>query len=246
LHFDRSRAGEGSLWVGLNRMARKTRKAITRKTAALSGGESANGTAPGGLRERLISAASAVFEERGYLKASTLEIARRARASKRDLYAIFDSKQALLIACITTRAARMRRPLEFPLPENSKSLEQMLQRFASTALREICVPAVLNLYRLAISESAESPHIGRLLEVNGRRPNRAALARLMAQAQSAGSVGRGDPTTMVEQFLGLLWDDLWVRMLLRLAGPPDEKEIQRRSRHATRALLTLYPPTGVS
>jgi AcrR family transcriptional regulator len=43
--------------------------------------------------------------------ASTLEIATRAKVSKRDLYALFGSKRAMLAACIKERAARMRQPL---------------------------------------------------------------------------------------------------------------------------------------
>ena len=60
-------------------------------------------------RERVLTAAFATFRKHGFSGASTLEIARRAQVSKRDLYALFGSKHAMLTACIGERTRRMRR-----------------------------------------------------------------------------------------------------------------------------------------
>src|SRR5579872_5966383 len=46
----------------------------------------------------ILGAAFSVLMERGYAGASTLEIARRARVSKRELYAAFGSKEGILAA----------------------------------------------------------------------------------------------------------------------------------------------------
>src|SRR5215468_9606024 len=51
-------------------------------------------------RRALLEAAYSVLMERGYAGASTLEIARRARVSKRELYAEFGSKSGMLQALI--------------------------------------------------------------------------------------------------------------------------------------------------
>ena len=61
------------------------------------------------VRRRILEAAFSAFMERGFVEASTLEIATRARASKRELYALFGSKQDMLIACIGERLAVPRR-----------------------------------------------------------------------------------------------------------------------------------------
>src|SRR5207244_13307771 len=74
------------------------------------------------LRQRILDAAFAAFVERGYTDASTLEIATRARVSKRELYACFATKEAMLAACIKARAARMRRPLELPRIDSRQGL----------------------------------------------------------------------------------------------------------------------------
>ena len=50
------------------------------------------------VRERILEAAFAAFMESGYATTSTLEIATRARVSKRELYALVGNKQEMLIA----------------------------------------------------------------------------------------------------------------------------------------------------
>jgi hypothetical protein len=45
---------------------------------------------------------------------------------------------------------------------------------------------------------------------------------------------------MAEQFFALLWGALRVQLLLHLAAPPDEAEVQRRAQAAAEALLRLH------
>jgi AcrR family transcriptional regulator len=53
----------------------------------------------------ILAAAFSVLMDQGYAGASTLEIATRAKVSKRELYAEFGSKQGILEALIATTAA---------------------------------------------------------------------------------------------------------------------------------------------
>jgi len=57
-------------------------------------------------RERIIDAAFRAFMKNGYATTSTLEIATRARVSKRELYSLVGNKQEMLVACISERAKR--------------------------------------------------------------------------------------------------------------------------------------------
>src|SRR4051794_32332595 len=81
------------------------------------------------LRERILNAAFTTFVERGYTGTSTLEIATRAKVSKRELYAEFGSKQAVLKAGIEMTAQRMRQPLELPSVGDQRALKAVLIRF---------------------------------------------------------------------------------------------------------------------
>jgi len=194
-------------------------------------------------RERVLKAAFAVFRKRGFSGASTLEIATRAKVSKRDLYELFGSKQAMLTACIKERAAGMRQPLELkaPVPANDAAVAATLAEFGTSVLRTASHPDVLTVHRLAIAESDRAPEIARTLDRNGREANHAALTDWLAQAQ--GLMGAGDPAAMAAQFLAILWGGgLLIQLLLRVREPPSEEEIKSRAQAATRALLALYAP----
>src|SRR5499426_4391771 len=66
----------------------------------------------GPIRERILNAAFSLFAESGFSSTSMLDIVTRARVSKRDLYALFQNKHAVLAACIQERTGRIRRPLD--------------------------------------------------------------------------------------------------------------------------------------
>jgi AcrR family transcriptional regulator len=195
-------------------------------------------------RERALKAAFAVFRKRGFSGASTLEIATRARMSKRDLYALFGSKDAMLTACIRARASRMRQPLELAaaLPERPDAVAATLVELGVTILRVACHPDVLAVHRLAIAESDRAPAIARTLDASGREANHAALAAWLAKAQAQKLIGAGDPGAMAAFFLAALWGGLLVQLLLRVREAPGPDEMAARARGASAALLTLYPP----
>ena len=72
-------------------------------------------------RERILDAAFAAFMKSGYATTSTLEIATRARVSKRELYAEVGNKQEILIACISERATRLKVPADLPVPHDRET-----------------------------------------------------------------------------------------------------------------------------
>jgi AcrR family transcriptional regulator len=192
------------------------------------------------LRKRIQYAAMSALRERGYAGTSTLEIATRARLSKREIYSLFRDKQAILAACIAERAKEMRLSLELPAVRDRQSLMDVMENFGATFLRTICHPSVTALYRLAVAESERSPEVARALDSSGHKATGNALASFLAQAQADGLLGSGDPSLMAEQFFALLWGGLRVRLLLRLAAPPSQAEAKRRAQAATKALLALY------
>src|SRR5215472_4141820 len=173
------------------------------------------------MQERILGAAFKAFTEDGYAETSTLQIAKRAKISKRDLYANFSSKHAVLAACIKSRAERMRLPPDLPTPTNRRILASALTAFATNLVREVSHPSVIATFRLAIAEATRSPEIAQALDVAGRDAALSALAELLANAQSGGLVGPGEPREMATQYLGLLWENLMVSLLLGVAATPE-------------------------
>lgn len=193
--------------------------------------------------DRILGAAFRAFMENGYAGTTTLEIATRAKVSKRDLYANFGSKEAILIACIASRAARMRLPPNLPTPRSREMLATTLTTFGTTVLREVCQPAVASMFRLAIAEAERASEVAQTLN-EARSVNRGALAGVLAEAQKAGILGDGDPHEMMEHYFALLWGDLLLTRLLGITSVPKPAEIDRRARVATEAFLKLHASAG--
>ena len=194
-----------------------------------------------GVRERILKAAFAAFTRSGYATTSTLEIATRARVSKRELYALVGNKQKMLIACISERAKRLDVPADLPALRNRETLEQVLTSFGTKFVHEVSDPAVIAVFRLAIAEAVQAPEVARALNSIGREASRAALRKIMAEAQ-ASRLLMGRPAELAEQFGGLLWRDLLVSLLLGVAERPTHREIAGRACDAAAAFLQLHPP----
>jgi len=192
------------------------------------------------VRERILEAAFSAFMKSGYAAASTLEIATRARVSKRELYKLVGNKQEMLIACISERAKRFDVPADLPVLRDRETLAQVLASFGTKLVREVSDPTVIGVFRLAIAETVQAPEVARALDSTGREASRAALRKLMAQAQASGLL-TGRPAELAGQFAGLLWRDLMVSLLLGVAERPTPREIAGRARDATAAFLQLHP-----
>jgi len=139
------------------------------------------------IRERVLKAAFTLFREHGFSSTSMLDIVTRARVSKRDLYALFNNKHALLAACISERA----------------------------------------------------PEIARTLDSSGHEANQKALTELVRKAQAEGLVETGDPAVLAARYTTVLWEDLLLRLLMRVREAPTAREIEVRACTATETLMAL-------
>jgi AcrR family transcriptional regulator len=191
-------------------------------------------------RERILNGAFGAFMELGYNNTTMLEIATRARVSKRDLYANFADKGAILTACVETRARRMRLPLELPPPVDEAGLLEALTRFGVASLREGTRPGSVAVLRLAVAESNGEP--ARVFHATAMEANRTALVRFLAKAQETRLLRPGDSGPMAGLFLAILWGNTLTRLLLRVGEAPGEAETERRARDAARVLLRLFGP----
>src|SRR4051794_762357 len=138
------------------------------------------------VRKRILGAALSAFMEGGYAQTSTLEIATRARVSKRELYSLFGNKEAMLVACITERAQRLKTPADLPELRDRETLANVLIAFGTKLLTETTDPVVVAVFRLAISESVHAPKVAQALDSIARKPARDALQEIMAGGRAAG------------------------------------------------------------
>jgi len=192
------------------------------------------------VRARILEAAFAAFKKNGYATTSTLEIATRARVSKRELYALVGNKEEMLVAAISQRAKRLEVPANLPVLRDRETLKQVLASVGAKLVYEISDPAVVAVFRLAIGEAAQAPEVAHALDSIGREASRAAVRKIMADAEACGLVD-GRPVELAEQFGGLLWRDSLVSLLLGVTERPNAREIAERANEAANAFLQLHP-----
>jgi len=192
-------------------------------------------------RRAILIAAVVVLMEKGYARASTLEIATRARVSKRELYAEFGSKRGILEALIDSASTEMQVPLVPAEIGDRHALAAALTAYGVAALSTLSNPYVLAMYRLAIAEAPGNTELGEILDASGREPNRRALVELMRRGQAAGFIGGGEPGRIAQEFFALLIGDMMLWLLVGVQQPPGRDEIKGRAERATAALLALHP-----
>jgi AcrR family transcriptional regulator len=209
-------------------------------TARAKAGNGSTRDAHDDKRRRILQAAMQTFREYGFAAATTLDIATRARVSKRELYALVGNKQEMLIACITERAKRLQAPADLPAPRDRQALAAVLASFGAQLLREVSEPTVIAIFRLAIAEAVHAPEVAQALDSIGREASRAALRQIMARARTSRLID-GPPEGLAEQFRGLLWCDLMVSLLLGVTERPGAREVGARAHNAAAAFLALHP-----
>ena len=195
---------------------------------------------PQSIKQRIREAAFSTFVEKGYAGTNTREIAARARVSKRELYALYEDKQAMLADCIRFRAERSRQPLQLEPVQEMPALRSALEAFGTSVLTELTHPAAVAVFRLAVLEAQKSPQVVRTLNTLGKEANTETLVRFLKQAQKAKLLAPGNPTTMARQFMALLWGGTLVSLLLGSEGAPSPKEARKRAKEAVEALVRLY------
>jgi AcrR family transcriptional regulator len=213
---------------------------VARKKAPLPDHPSPLDDLPPRRRAMLIAAVNVLMEQ-GYARASTLEIATRARVSKRELYAEFGSKRGILEALIASSAKRMQVALEPAEIGDRHALAAALTAYGVSALTTLTNPYVLAMYRLAIAEAPANGELGSILDASGRQPNRHALVEIVHRGQAAGFLGPGEADRIGLQFFSLLMGDLMVWLLLDVEEPPTTAQIRAKAEAATAGVLSLHP-----
>lgn len=193
------------------------------------------------IRDRILSAAFQSLKENGFLGASTLEIATKAHVSKRELYTLFSSKDEILLACIAERASAIGGSVsELPEPSTAQELFSVLQEFGFRLLKDVTRADILTALRFAIARNNDLPEVARIIDRNGRRASREALAKVIDQAVRRGLLKPSETKQMVRTHLGLLWSDLQMGLLLGVLKPPAGDEMKLLSQQAATEFLAIY------
>ena len=110
-------------------------------------------------RKRVLSAAEHVFVELGYVNASMDDIARQAGMSKKTLYLVFETKEALFTALVATRLSELADSVALDPMSDMRAPKLVLRDFLRGIVRFILAPRQAALYRLIVTEVHRAPEL---------------------------------------------------------------------------------------
>jgi AcrR family transcriptional regulator len=133
---------------------------------------------------RILTAALEVFSKCSFGDATTDEIARRACVSKRDIYAEFPDKHAILAAVVNIVLQTGDENIQRVVSDSChfiKSRQKRLEIVGLALMSEILSPVTGFLCRLVSSESLKQPPIGALYFENWYTRRNQLIARLFSE-----------------------------------------------------------------
>ena len=188
----------------------------------------------------ILRAAFDTFVEHGVSGATTEEIARRARVSKREIYRLFGSKEALFAELVRERAGAMSQALAIAPAADRASALDALEHFGREFLALLTDPTTVAVYRLAIAEASRLPALGRQLDAQGRGTVWAVLTLWMAEARKCGALPVPEVERAAGSFMALLMADLPVRAHAGRGAHPSAAELAQRAALARAAFTRLW------
>lgn len=167
--------------------------ATKRPTARRTGGRPTR-EASADIEEQLRRAALTCFGTRGFAGTSMEEIARAANVSKPTLYARFPDKQTLFMQVIRW-ALKSQEDDALPTLDavgTDGDIVTALTRVAMALRRRTLDPAIVQLLRVMISESAQFPELAMRAESIADSPRLQAAADIIRQQAAIGRIADAD------------------------------------------------------
>lgn len=196
---------------------------------------------------RIVIAALAVFSKTSFGDATTEEIARRAHVSKRDIYAVFPDKHAILTAAIEmvlqAGDENLRRVI-LDILRDFASPREALEIIGLTLVSEILSPSSGFVFRLASSESVEQPAIGATYFEKWYTRRSRTIAQFFSKdlCKAEGKTGRGfDCSLASKQFFGLITQLPQLTTCIGMLDMWSPKSAQAHVRTSVECFLKAYP-----
>ena len=186
-------------------------------------------------RRLLIEAAESVFLESGYSAAVTSDIARRACMSKKTLYRLFDSKEALFAAVIASRRESIG-----PAPVGDVdcadigAVRRVLSGHLGQLARYILAPRQVALYRLVIAEAHRAPELSSAFYREGPGKALAHIAEFLRQQNTCGTLCVPDPDLDAIMLISMAVSELHMQLLIGAVAKIADELVQARVNHAIR------------
>jgi TetR/AcrR family transcriptional repressor of mexJK operon len=191
--------------------------------------------------EAILLAAFDLFMERGFERATMLEIATRAKVSKLTLYALFKDKDGLFEALVAWGCARYH--IDADTLDETPDPVVALERWAVSFTRVMLRWQSMALFRIAVAQSGARPRVAAIHHALTRAERQATLAPMTARLVKAGLIGADDAEDFAQDFLALMRGEVFYDVLVGQAPPPSKGDVERHVRRALGRLIKAYAPT---
>jgi AcrR family transcriptional regulator len=191
-------------------------------------------------RKRILDATTAVFLEKGFKRASTNEIARRARTSKQTLYALFPAKADLFVGVVSAHTEQLFSHHAYYI-ESEKPPRQALTEIGERTLSMFSSPTFLALYRIVVAETPHFPELGRQLWTVCMERG----CTLLAEYLKSRRIGGREPRRAAAQFVSMVLGDFLMSAMLRPDMPLSRPALKARVKEAVKSFLVLHPASAL-
>jgi TetR/AcrR family transcriptional repressor of mexJK operon len=193
--------------------------------------------------DQVLAGARLVFLRDGFEGASVDEIARVAGVSKATLYAYFPDKRLLFLEVAKSECLRQANEAE-ALIDDTQSPEQVLTFAAGRIADYMLSDFGLRIYRIALTESARFPEIGRAYYESGPVILRTSFGKYLKTAVARGELAIPDIDLAADQFAELCKAGIMNRMMFRLDSAISLADRERTLTGAVEMFLARYEVRG--
>lgn len=188
-------------------------------------------------RARVIEAAERVFVSHGYSESSVDLIAKRAGMSKKTLYQLFDTKQALFAAVIAARREALKEMIQSECCGKETEPGVILRRFLLQVARFALAHRQSDLYRLVIAESRRAPELACAFYQEGPSKARLSLMEWLTEQDRAGTLIVPNPEMAASMLCSMVIAEPQMRILIGDLHAVEDAAIEARVDGAVRLFL---------
>jgi AcrR family transcriptional regulator len=190
-------------------------------------------------RQAILKAATEVFQEVGFERASMSEIRARIGGSKATLYNYFPSKEKLFFEVMYKTKELELSAITAALNPDADDLKQELLRFGQILIPALYSPEAIAIRRLAIAELGHS-NIGKVVFEGSMLPIEKQVAEFLRKAMKRGALRTADPKVAAVHLLSLLESELLQRVLLGVMDSVRPAAVKGVVRRAVEVFLAGY------
>lgn len=175
-------------------------------------------------RRAILDAASIVFLQKGYEKASLSEILTLSGGSRATIYQLFGSKDGLLEAMLVECCQAVLAPLSADAVR-SRPPGEVLREMAVRSVDVLLSPANLALTRVVLAEGRKFPHLTQVFHEQGFVEGNRMLGAYLADISRDGAYNIPDPERYARIFFSMAWGDAMFRLAAEMPDPPTREEV---------------------